>query len=120
MATKEIALEKVAELNSLPHMSPDNAASKFSKSISWHPHWNLIFNLIADVRTEYYELTRIRDAVQSKVANGRVETITDWDGGWEWRAKIVRVDGKKIRVFSDNTACIYKGQHDRPVITLGE
>lgn len=119
MPTKEQAYTQVQELEALEFISLKNSASYFSNSISWHPSWAIIFRIVKRVREEYEFLLAIKDEINQAIVDGRVETIADWGGGWSWKADIVRIQGRRIRIFGGGkSCCIYAGQHDRPVLNL--
>jgi len=115
--TKETALAMIEELDALPFLYSDNRASHFSRSISWHPRWYIIFDIIASVKDEYEELLPLREEIQKAIIDGKTYHFDDWGEGWEWRVRAVKVNGLAIHLMG-NGACVYKGQHDRPVITL--
>jgi len=115
--TKDEARKMVKELErELEYLAYQNSATYFAQSLSWHPRWHLIFSLIRDVREEYEILLPLRQEIRDMVLAGETYTIEDWGNGWEWRAEIVDVGGYRIRVCDNMKCCLYKGQHDRPVI----
>lgn len=116
--TRDDARQMVQELQELEFLAAENAAAKFSRSIDWHPDWGSIFSLIREVREEYETLLPLREGIQTRIRNGEVRRQWDCGGGWEWYANIVTIGSLRIRVFENNEVCIYKGQHDRPVMKL--
>lgn len=120
MLSKDKAREMVVELNSLPQMNSLNSASYFSDSIDWHPRWTLIFKLIENVKKEYEELYQMKEDIGQAIKNGKVTTITDWGNGWEWKANVVTVNNRRIRVFSSGAVSFYGGQYDKPVLNLNQ
>jgi hypothetical protein len=74
--------------------------------------------LLKEIKESREDLQFFRDnasALSEAITAGKDYSFTDWGGGWEWKARVVEVNGVRVQIH-DTGFSLYRGQNGKSLI----